>query len=57
MKANRKKTRKQVGAHIDTRKWARLRAEAMIQGRPCGYLVDDAIDLYLDKRAEDRTMK
>jgi hypothetical protein len=49
MKANRKKTRKQVGAHIDTRKWARLRAEALIQGRPCGYLVDDAIDLYLKR--------
>lgn len=50
MKVNKQKTRKPVGAFIDTQKWARLRAEALIQGRPCGHLVDEAIDLYLDKR-------
>jgi hypothetical protein len=41
--------RKQVGATIDAELWQWLRAQAIMEGRPAKYLLDDAIKEYRKK--------
>ena len=46
--------RKQVGATINAQLWSRLRAQAILEGRTAGQLLDDAIRHYLDSKQGDK---
>jgi hypothetical protein len=44
-------TRTQVGSWIDKELWKHLRAQAALEGRNAGHVLDDAIRLYLAEKA------
>lgn len=49
-----KENRVQVGSWIDRQLWQRLKAQAALEGRGAGYVLDDAIRLYLKTKAEGK---
>lgn len=48
-----KSKRVQVGSWIDRQLWQRLKAQAAIEDRGAGYVLDDAIELYLQSKKKE----
>ncbi len=44
--------RKSVGASVDEKLWQRLRAQAIMEDRKSGEVLDDAIRLYLKTKEQ-----
>ena len=51
-KVKDKETRAQVGSWIDKDLWRQLRAQAALEGRNAGHVLDDAIRLYIQAKRE-----
>lgn len=47
----------QVGALVNKELWTRLRALSIMQGRTTGQVLDDCIQLYLDRMDKNNPVK
>ena len=52
--AKDKDIRTQVGSRIDKQLWQQVKARAALEGRKAGYVLDDAIRMYLKTEQQDR---